>query len=109
MASTATSSAPTPQTSKSRHSKASNSRSLETSSPISNRRKKEGRPRKEVSSEAETEYKIRDIIDEDSARYLIDWENDSQTGESFEPTWVVLHVTLFIIIIGSKWLTMTGT
>ncbi|EME43472.1 hypothetical protein DOTSEDRAFT_54274 [Dothistroma septosporum NZE10] len=33
------------------------------------------------------EYKLRAIIDETKTKYLIDWEDDSETGEKYEPTW----------------------
>ena len=33
-------------------------------------------------------YKVRDIIKESRTKYLIDWEDDPDTGEKFEPTWV---------------------
>ncbi|KAK6438380.1 hypothetical protein LTR95_005418 [Oleoguttula sp. CCFEE 5521] len=32
-------------------------------------------------------YSAKDIIDEDKTHYLVDWENDSDTGEIYEPTW----------------------
>lgn len=37
--------------------------------------------------EADREYKIRTIVAESRKKYLIDWEDDEQTGETFEPTW----------------------
>lgn len=33
-------------------------------------------------------WKIRDILDEKAGKYLIDWEDDPETGDPFEPTWV---------------------
>lgn len=33
------------------------------------------------------EYKLRTILDETKTHYLIDWEDDSETGEQFEPSW----------------------
>ncbi|MCJ1390188.1 hypothetical protein MMC18_003046 [Xylographa bjoerkii] len=32
-------------------------------------------------------YKVRDIINEKGAKYLIDWEDDPETGEKYQPTW----------------------
>lgn len=32
-------------------------------------------------------YKLRSILDESRGRYLIEWEDDEVTGESYEPTW----------------------
>nr|OQO28916.1 hypothetical protein B0A51_03936 [Rachicladosporium sp. CCFEE 5018] len=32
-------------------------------------------------------YAAKDIIDENKTHYLVDWENDSDTGETYEPTW----------------------
>jgi len=33
------------------------------------------------------DYELRAILDERRGRYLIDWEDDKVTGESYEPTW----------------------
>ena len=33
------------------------------------------------------EYKARRILDERKGQYRIDWENDEDTGEAYEPTW----------------------
>jgi hypothetical protein len=33
-------------------------------------------------------YPIRNIVDEDESRYLIDWEDDEVTGQSYEKSWV---------------------
>ncbi|KAK4544223.1 hypothetical protein LTR36_004433 [Oleoguttula mirabilis] len=35
----------------------------------------------------EKEYKVKSILDEKDRQYLIDWEDDEQTGEHYEPTW----------------------
>ena len=35
----------------------------------------------------DTEYRAKDILDENAKKYLIDWEPDPSTGKSFEPTW----------------------
>ncbi|MCJ1245688.1 hypothetical protein MMC30_002892 [Trapelia coarctata] len=32
-------------------------------------------------------WKVRDIISENRTQYLIDWEDDPETGEKFKPTW----------------------
>ncbi|MCJ1286065.1 hypothetical protein MMC26_005407 [Xylographa opegraphella] len=32
-------------------------------------------------------YKVRDIINEKGRKYLIDWEDDPETGEKYQPTW----------------------
>ncbi|KAK4501441.1 hypothetical protein PRZ48_007250 [Zasmidium cellare] len=32
-------------------------------------------------------YKVRSILEERDDEYLIDWEDDEETGEKFEPTW----------------------
>ncbi|MCJ1434337.1 hypothetical protein MMC27_003704 [Xylographa pallens] len=32
-------------------------------------------------------YKVRDIINEKGSKYLIDWEDDPETGEKYQPTW----------------------
>lgn len=32
-------------------------------------------------------YAVRDIIDENETKYLIDWEDDPVTAERYEPTW----------------------
>ena len=32
-------------------------------------------------------YSVRNILDEDSERYLIDWE-DGPKGDKYEPSWV---------------------
>lgn len=37
--------------------------------------------------DSQQEYKVRNILDENQDRYLIDWEDDSLTGEKYEPTW----------------------
>ena len=39
--------------------------------------------------DAEKLYKLRAIIDEDKTkrRYLVDWEDDEETGEKYTPTW----------------------
>ena len=39
-------------------------------------------------------YKVRDIINEKGAKYLIDWEDDPETGEKYQPTWVSMSTTL---------------
>jgi hypothetical protein len=44
-----------------------------------------GHPHGEV--DYDKEYKVRDILDEKGATYLVDWEDDSETGEKFPPTW----------------------
>ncbi|MCJ1475834.1 hypothetical protein MMC13_004498 [Lambiella insularis] len=36
-------------------------------------------------------WKVRDIIDENATKYLIDWEDDPETGQKFKPTWEVKH------------------
>ena len=33
------------------------------------------------------EYKIKSIVDESDTKYLISWEDDEVTGESFSDTW----------------------
>jgi hypothetical protein len=35
----------------------------------------------------EKEYKLRSIIAERPGQYLIDWEDDEETGEPYEPSW----------------------
>jgi hypothetical protein len=51
---------------------------------------KKRKARKGTSSEVE--YSVKEIVDEKiehgEIRYLIDWEDDPVTGESFKPTWV---------------------
>ena len=57
-----------------------------------------GRPRKSTKAKkpkkesSETYYQIRRIAGEKTENgrlfYYIDWANDPNTGESFEPTWV---------------------
>ncbi|GAB7360655.1 hypothetical protein MBLNU230_g0534t1 [Neophaeotheca triangularis] len=37
--------------------------------------------------DADREYKLRNILNETSTHYLIDWEDDTETGESFDPSW----------------------
>jgi hypothetical protein len=32
-------------------------------------------------------YKVRSILDESKTSYKIDWEDDSVTGEKYDPTW----------------------
>ena len=32
-------------------------------------------------------YKLKSIVGEDETRYLISWENDEVTGETYEDTW----------------------
>ncbi|KAK6439232.1 hypothetical protein LTR95_004563 [Oleoguttula sp. CCFEE 5521] len=32
-------------------------------------------------------YAIKDIVDESANHYLVSWEDDSDTGQSYEPTW----------------------
>ncbi|MCJ1380751.1 hypothetical protein MMC17_003860 [Xylographa soralifera] len=32
-------------------------------------------------------YKVRDIINEKGSKYLIDWEDDPETREKYQPTW----------------------
>ncbi|KFY25945.1 hypothetical protein V493_04350 [Pseudogymnoascus sp. VKM F-4281 (FW-2241)] len=32
-------------------------------------------------------YDLRDILDENETHYLIDWEDDKVTGETYKPTW----------------------
>ena len=38
-------------------------------------------------------YKVRDIINEKGNKYLIDWEDDAETGEKYQPTWVSMVVS----------------
>jgi len=45
-------------------------------------KRKRGRPRKQ-----EQEFPVRDILDEDETRFLIDWEDNETTGEKYEPSW----------------------
>lgn len=33
------------------------------------------------------EYKIRSILEESATQYLIDWEDDFQSEQKYEPTW----------------------
>ncbi|KFZ00112.1 hypothetical protein V498_00295 [Pseudogymnoascus sp. VKM F-4517 (FW-2822)] len=48
-------------------------------------RKKRGRPQKK--HDEDQLYDLRDILDESETHYLIDWEDDKVTGETYEPTW----------------------
>jgi hypothetical protein len=54
-------------------------------------RKPKSKSRKKVTAE-EGWWSIRAIIDErlvnGRVEYLVDWEPDTKTGKSFEPTWV---------------------
>ena len=43
-------------------------------------------------------YKVRNIIDENQSKYLIDWEDDPVTGEQYTPTWVRLHTESLMYI-----------
>ena len=42
------------------------------------------------STGSETEYSARQILDEKGNKYLIEWEDNIVTGESYSPTWVRL-------------------
>jgi hypothetical protein len=48
--------------------------------------------RKLKSKPTERYYSVRDILDEqkrgEETYYLIDWDDDQDTGESYTPTWV---------------------
>ena len=39
-------------------------------------------------------YPVRAILAENSDEFLIDWEDDLITGESYSPTWVRVHISL---------------
>lgn len=41
----------------------------------------------DVSVSAAPWYKLKSIVGEDETRYLIDWADDEETGEKFEPSW----------------------
>ncbi|KAI9676398.1 MAG: hypothetical protein M1817_000555 [Caeruleum heppii] len=49
--------------------------------------KRHQRPSSSGTAPSSKEYKIKDIIDEDQFRYKIDWADDSETGETYSPTW----------------------
>ena len=40
-------------------------------------------------------YKVRDIINEKGSKYLIDWEDDPETGEKYQPTWVSMPIIVW--------------
>lgn len=40
------------------------------------------------SSGSNTYYQARQILEETRTKYLIEWENNIVTGESYQPTWV---------------------
>lgn len=56
------------------------------------RPKKSTKAKKPKKESSETYYTVRRIVDEkiENGRlfYYIDWANDPNTGESFDPTWV---------------------
>jgi hypothetical protein len=56
------------------------------------RKHKEEGPSDEKDSLPEGFWKVRAILDEKIERgvlrYLVDWEDDHKTGESYKPTWV---------------------
>ena len=35
----------------------------------------------------EREYKLKSILEESKSKYLIEWEDDEETGQRFENTW----------------------
>ncbi len=47
-----------------------------------------GIPERSSNNSSSPVYKIKAIIGERPADYLIDWANDPITGESFNPDWV---------------------
>lgn len=40
------------------------------------------------STGSETEYSARQILEENGDKYLIEWEDNAITGETYSPTWV---------------------
>lgn len=48
-------------------------------------KRKRGTPQKE--HDENQLYDLRDILDESETHYLIDWEDDKVTGETYTPTW----------------------
>ena len=52
-------------------------------------------------------YKLKDILDEKRGKYLIDWEDDPDTGEKYSPSWVCQYKESSIDILefrGRVWL-----
>lgn len=59
--------------------KLSHSRACNTIGPQTSGRAKKDDP--------DREYKLKSIIGETETHYLIEWENDEETGEVFEDSW----------------------
>lgn len=51
------------------------------------RRVKKKRGRTQKKHDEDQLYDLRDILDESETHYLIDWEDDKVTGETYKPTW----------------------